>query len=103
MMHVTDTREEIEVNPNQSEFVEGILGTYWWNFKTQTSEGPYNKKQLKAIMSNNAEVLDFDLGVQRLRGANAAQVFRNHRELRLMGFLKNGKYTHRGGGQASVA
>lgn len=96
-MHSTDTREEIEVNPNQSEFVEGILGTYWWNHAQEKSFGPYNKKQMKAIMDNNAEVLDFDLGVQRLRGANAAQVFRNHRELRLMGYLKFGKYVHTGG------
>jgi hypothetical protein len=103
MMHYTDTREEIEVNPNQSEFIKGILGTYWWNHVQEKSFGPYNKKQMKAIMANNAEVLDFDLGVQRLRGVNAAQVFRNHRELRLMGYLKFGKYTHRGGGQPSAA
>lgn len=102
-MHSTDTREEIEVNPNQSEFVEGILGTYWWNHVQKKFLGPYNNKQIKTIMANNAEVIDFDLAVQRLRGANAAQVFRNHRELRLMGYLKFGRYIHKGRGSSEAA
>lgn len=46
----------------------------------------------------NAELIDFDAAMVRLRGPKQAQVFRNHRELRLMGFLKNGIYVHKGGG-----
>ena len=93
--------EELEVNPFESHFVEGILGTYWWNFHAKKCLGPFSKKELGEF--KNAEVIDFDIAVQKRKGANAAQVFRNHRFLRIMGFLKNGKYIHEGRGSNEAA
>lgn len=95
--------EELEVNPFESHYVEGLLGTYWWNFHAKKCLGPFSRKELSEFMSQKAEIIDFDTAVQNRKGANAAQVFRNHRYLRLMGFLKNGRYVHEGRGSNEAA
>lgn len=95
--------EELEVNPFKSEFVEGLLGTYYWNFKTTECIGPMNEKELENFTSKCGELIDFDLAIQRRRGVNAAQVFKNHSYLRIMGFLKNGRYVHEGRGPKEAA
>jgi hypothetical protein len=59
---------------------------------------PYTQETSEVDEMQNAELIDFDAAMVRLRGPKQAQVFRNHRELRLMGFLKNGIYVHKGGG-----
>jgi len=46
------------------------------------------------------EVVDFDKAYARLRGPLKSQVFKNHRDLRLLGFLVNGIYTHKGNSQS---
>jgi hypothetical protein len=64
---------------------------------------PYTQESYEVDEMQNAELIDFDAAMVRLRGPNQAQVFRNHRELRLMGFLKNGIYTHKGSGGSHAA
>jgi hypothetical protein len=39
-----------------------------------------------------AEIIDFDDAVKRLKGPLAAQVFKNHRNLRMMHLIVNGVY-----------
>lgn len=102
MLFNTDL-EELDVNPFESGFVEGLLGTYFWNFHEKRVIGPMDKKQLAEFTSHTGQLADFDLAIQKRRGANAAQVFRNHRYLRIMGLLKHGKYIHKGRGSNEAA
>lgn len=95
--------EELEVNPFISSFVEGLLGTYFWNFHKEQVIGPMNKKELEKFTANKAELIDFDTAIQKLKGHNVAQVFRNHRFLRTMGLLRNGRYVHSGRGAPEAA
>ena len=43
----------------------------------------------------SAEIIDFDMALQRLRGPLAAQVFKNHRNLRMTHLIVNGRYVAR--------
>jgi hypothetical protein len=95
--------EELDVNPFESGFVEGSLGTYFWNFHDKQVIGPMDKKQLAEFTAHVGQLVDFDTAVQKRKGHNAAQVFRNHRYLRIMGFLKNGRYVHEGRGKNEAA
>jgi hypothetical protein len=90
--------EELDVNPFESGFVEGLLGTYFWNFHKEQVIGPMNKKQLAKFTSHVGQLVDFDTAIQKHRGINFAQVFKNHRYLRIMGLLKGGRYSHKNRG-----
>lgn len=79
------------MNPFESEWVDGK----WWNFKT--------KELTDVDTSKCGQLVDFDEKIQEYRGYNSAQVFRNHRLLRLLGHLKDGVYKHTGAGQSSAA
>lgn len=102
MLFNTDL-EELDVNPFESGFTEGLLGTYFWNFHTKSVIGPMDKKQLAEFTAYKGQEIDFDLAIQKRQGINAAQVFRNHRYLRIMGFLKEGRYIHKGRGASNEA
>jgi hypothetical protein len=39
-----------------------------------------------------AQIIDFDLAVQRLKGVTYAMAFRNHRNLRMTHMIVNGVY-----------
>ena len=42
-----------------------------------------------------AEIIDFDTALQRIRGPIAAQVFKNHRNLRMTHLIVEGRYVAR--------
>ena len=42
-----------------------------------------------------AEIIDFDDAIKRFRGPIAAQVFKNHRNLRMMHLIVDGVYVAR--------
>jgi hypothetical protein len=46
------------------------------------------------------EVIDFDKAYARLRGTLKSQVFKNHRDLRLLRLLVNGIYIAKGNSQS---
>ena len=97
MLFCTDL-EELDVNPFESGFVEGSLGTYFWNFHDKQVIGPMDKAQLAEFTAYVGQLVDFDTAVQKRRGINFAQVFKNHRYLRIMGLLKGGRYSHKNRG-----
>ena len=71
---------------------------FFWNGTQKILLGPLTQPEFMDFCRNNAEVIDFDGSVARLRGANYAQVFKNHRNLRMKGLLKDGVYSHKGSG-----
>lgn len=42
-----------------------------------------------------AEIIDFDTAIMRLKGPRFAQVFKNHRNLRMMHLIIDGSYVAR--------
>lgn len=83
----------------KTEFIKTDDGKlFFWNGTQKILLGPLTEEEFIDFTKNNAEVIDFDGSIARLRGTNAAQVFKNHRNLRMKGLLKDGVYSHKGSG-----
>ena len=66
---------------------------WYWNHKNQTRFGPIH--DMDRFLDREAEVIKIDDVLPRMIGANRAQVYRNHRQLRFWGLIKEGRYVAR--------
>ena len=92
-------------NPFKSEWTEDEKGHWFWNHRSEKLLGPMSQEAKDRFLAYSADVIQLDDGIQKLRGPNQAQVFRNHRSLRQKGLIVNGVYKHnkkqQGGPQAA--
>ena len=74
---------------------------WYWNHMNQKLVGPIH--DMERFLEREAEVIKIDDVLPRMIGANAAQVYRNHRNLRFGGQIKEGRYVARADKNGPVA